>query len=677
VVRSRASGPAVAIAAVTGAALVVHDAAEPRLAVALAILAAFALAGELFPIRFAGHQGELAISSAFLLAVLVLAGPVAAVAIQAATTLIAELAWRKPLRRLAYNVVQLVVCWALAGMAWTALHDAGAAPLGANGLIAAGAAALVFFACNLTLARLPIAFLSGRPVLATLRASLGFEAWTTVILFSLSPVIVTLALDNPLLLPTLALPVLAIQRGSRAAAANEFLANHDGLTGLPNRAFLDSGIATLLGDGSDVAVLVLDLAQFKDINDTLGHPCGDELLRAVGGRLAGAAPAEAIVARLGGDEFAVALPGTGGVEASAELAGDLLAALDAPFAIGALDLRVGAAIGIACAPAHGDEAAVLLQRADVAMHVAKAHHRPWAVYDGAQDHHSPLRLQLASELRDALARGELELHYQPLVTLADLQLDRVEALIRWRHPERGMIPPDQFVPLAERTGLIRELTSFALGEALAQIRRWRDEGLRTRVAVNLSVHNLADEHLARTIAERLEHNRLEPAVLELELTESMIMADPEHAARVLGELRAMGLELAVDDFGTGYSSLSYLRQLPVSSLKIDRSFVGAMQSDEGNATIVSAIVELAHTLGLEITAEGIEEPAVRDRLRRLGVQRAQGYLFSRPLPAEELAAWARENAATAIGTATLAAPADADRPESAGALPPAARTRRP
>jgi diguanylate cyclase (GGDEF)-like protein len=545
---------------------------------------------------------------------------------------------------------------------WKALRPPDASPLTSAGLAATAAAALAFFICNLALGRLPVALASRRSLVGTLRANLAFELWTTLILFSLSPVVIVVALDLPLLLPVLALPVLAIQRGSHAAVVNEFLATHDALTGLANRAFLSARVEAALADGAEVAVLLIDLGQFKEINDTLGHQGGDDVLCAVGSRLAGAVPARATVARLGGDEFAVAVKEPGGLAGAQALAATLLAALDAPFEIGALNLRVGPSAGIACAPEHGDAAALLLQRADIALQVAKAQHRQSAEYTPEHDTFSPLRLQLASELRVALANDELELHYQPLITLADGRLDRVEALIRWRHPERGLVPPDQFVPLAERTGLIRELTTFALGEALGQVRRWRDEGVRTRVSVNLSAHNLDDEQLPHVISALLERHRLAPDALELELTESMIMADPERAGRILGELRAMGLELAVDDFGTGYSSLAYLRRLPVTCLKIDRAFVGNMDVDEGNATIVSAIVELAHTLGLEVTAEGVERPEVRDQLRDLGVQRAQGYLFSRPLPPAELANWARAVADAEIGTATIAPPTPGGTP---------------
>jgi diguanylate cyclase (GGDEF)-like protein len=620
---------ATALAALVVLVRTSHD--QLDITVPLVLLAAFTLIGELYPIRFAGHDGELTIASSFLLAMLLIAGPLPVVIVQIAATTTAELVRRKPLQRLTYNAAMLVVCWTATGALWEALRRHPGDPLARGNAGAALAATLLFFLLNLTLARLPVAVQHGRSFLSTLLANLAFEAWTTLILFSLSPIVVAVALEHPLLLPILGVPAIAIHRGGRDAVVNEFLATHDRLTGLPNRALLDERLQRALQGGGGVAVLVMNLDHFTDVNDTLGHPCGDELLQALALRLQHAVPAGATVARTGGDEFAVAVPLGGG---PAELARTLLAALDDPFEIGTLNLRIGASIGIACAPAHGDNAGLLLQRADIALQTAKAQRRPWVVYADDQDHHSPLRLQLASELRDALANEQLELHYQPLITLADGRLDRVEALMRWRHPERGLVPPDQFVPLAERTGLIRELTSFALGEALAQLARWREQGLSTRVAVNLSVHNLV-ETLPGEIAALLALNGLEPDVLELELTESMIMAEPERAASVLGELRAMGLELAVDDFGTGYSSLSYLRQLPVTSLKIDRSFVT-------DTTIVSAIVELAHALGLKITAEGVEEAETRDRLRELGCQRAQGYLFSRPLPPADLLAWADE-----------------------------------
>jgi diguanylate cyclase (GGDEF)-like protein len=609
----------------------------------LAVLAALILLGELFPIRVPGHDGELAVTTPFGLAVLVICGMPAVVLVQAATTLLADVLRRRPARKIAYNVGQLSISWAVAGLVWEALRASGEPLLSSANLPPGLAAGAVFFACNHALAGLPVALEEGRPVIAALRTDLGFEATTSLVLVLLAPVVIALALERLELLPLLVLPLGAIHRGARQAAINEHQAAHDALTGLPNRGRfrrrVEEAIRLAAKEGGTVAVLLMDLDRFKEVNDTLGHDHGDDLLVAVSRRLAGTLDGRGTIARLGGDEFGLVVGGLQGPADAGAVATRVLASCEEPIEVGGLALRVDASVGIAAYPVHGGTADLLIQRADVALYVAKDLQRGFEFYADEHDDHSPAKLALASELRGAISEGDLVVWYQPVIRLSDMSLAGVEALMRWRHPRRGDLEPGAFVPLAERTGLIRPLTMHALSESLRQAQAWRAEGAWVKVAVNLSPRNLLDGGLTAQIRELLQQYDVDPSQLELELTESSIMADPGRSEAVMRELRAMGLELAIDDFGTGYSSLAYLKKLPVSRLKIDRSFVRAMQGDSSDEVIVRATIELARNLGLRVTAEGVETEWAREALAALGCECAQGYLFSRPVPPAALGHW--------------------------------------
>jgi diguanylate cyclase (GGDEF)-like protein/PAS domain S-box-containing protein len=432
----------------------------------------------------------------------------------------------------------------------------------------------------------------------------------------------------------------------RAEQALRHQARHDALTGLPNRAFLHERVAAACDDADAAArpraLLLLDLDHFKEVNDTFGHERGDALLREVADRLRGAVRADDTVARLGGDEFAVLLPGADAAGA-ARVATDLRAALDAPLQVAGQALRVGASVGIALGPVHGADGPTLLRHADVAMDAAKRARSGHAIYDPTQDQHSPARLALVGDLRDAIEGGALTLHYQPQVDLASGRVCGVEALVRWPHPERGLIPPDAFIPLAEQTGLIAPLTNWVLGEAIRQGRAWQRAGLLLGVSVNLSMWNLHDPALPDRVASLLQEHGLSPAWLRLELTESALMADTDRTMDVLARLSALGVRLGVDDFGSGYSSLAYLKRLPVDELKIDKGFVRALATDATDAAIVASTVALGHALGLRVVAEGIEDRATWDLLVAQGCDVAQGYYLSRPLPAEALARWLRDS----------------------------------
>ncbi len=433
----------------------------------------------------------------------------------------------------------------------------------------------------------------------------------------------------------------------RAEEALRHQAWHDALTDLPNRSLLRERVAAALGDPPDaprpLALLLLDLDHFKEVNDTVGHEQGDALLRQVAARLRGMVRAGDTVARLGGDEFAVLLPGADAAGAT-RVAVDIRAVLDAPLRVADQVLRVGASVGIALAPAHGADGTTLLRRADMAMDTAKRGRRGQALYEPAQDRHSPERLARIGALRAAIERGALALHYQPQVDLASGRVCGVEALVRWPHPDpgQGLIPPDQFIPLAEQTGLIAPLTDWVLAEAIRQARVWQRAGLLLAVSVNLSMWNLHDPALPARVAGLLREHGLSSAWLRLELTESALMADTDRTLDVLARLSALGLRLAVDDFGSGYSSLAYLKTLPVDALKIDKGFVHEMATDATDTAIVASTVALGHALGLRVVAEGIEDRATWELLAGMGCDVAQGYHIARPLPPDALERWLHE-----------------------------------
>jgi len=428
----------------------------------------------------------------------------------------------------------------------------------------------------------------------------------------------------------------------RAETALEHQALHDSLTDLPNRVLLhdrlQQAIRAAERNNASVALLIMDLDRFKEVNDTFGHHIGDLLLEQLGERLGSVLRTSDTIARLGGDEFAVLLP-TATVDDARQIADRLLQMLVEPFALGGLQLEIDASIGIALAPDHGTDADTLLRRADVAMYVAKRGNAGHSLYTADQDQHSPMRLAMVSELRRAIDHNELSLYFQPKVSLQSGSVTCVEALVRWQHPQHGLLGPDLFIPIAEQTGLIRPLSRWVVDAALRQVNRWRQEGLDLEVAVNLSMRNLHDPEIADMIRTLLTRWGVPPASLTIEITESSLMADAARALDVLERLRAMGVGVSIDDFGTGYSSLAYLKRLPVHELKIDKSFVAHMASDDNDAAIVRSTVSLAHDLGLRIVAEGVEDQATWDRLTALGCDVVQGYFISRPLPALVLGEW--------------------------------------
>jgi diguanylate cyclase (GGDEF)-like protein len=434
-----------------------------------------------------------------------------------------------------------------------------------------------------------------------------------------------------------------IGRLTQKAEENERLAMHDSLTGLPNRVLFQNQVREAIDaarqSDSCAAVMIMDLDRFKEVNDTLGHHNGDLLLREVSNRLRKAVRQSDGVARLGGDEFAILLPEISEPDAARRVALKVLQALERPLHLEDLTLDVGASIGIAVFPSHGGDADTLLQRADVAMYVAKETHMGSEMYSHDKDGYSPDRLGLVAELRSAIDHGGLHLVFQPKIDLQYGGITGFEALIRWDHPRRGFMPPDEFIPIAEHTGLIMPLTNFVMDKALEECRSWMDGGHPHRVSVNISARTLLNANLPEEVGRALARWSVPAQHLQLEITESSLMADPERSGEILQRLADMGVGLSIDDYGSGYSSLSHLRRLPVSEVKIDKSFVLEMTSEANDAAIVRSTIELGHILGMKVVAEGVETAAIFDRLAALGCDEAQGYHMSRPLARDKIPGW--------------------------------------
>jgi diguanylate cyclase (GGDEF)-like protein len=441
------------------------------------------------------------------------------------------------------------------------------------------------------------------------------------------------------------------------------IATTDDLTGLANRErfreVMEERIIAARDAGGAFAVMLMDLDRFKEVNDTLGHHYGDVLLRDLGPRLVEAIGPAGVVARLGGDEFGVLPPP--GVHDPAwieQIATGLTHCVSAPFVVDELSLEVGASIGIARFPDDGDDSHALLRCADIAMYAAKEAQCDFKLYAANQNQHSVRRLSVLSDIRHALSSDEIVVHFQPIVELDNLAVTGAEGLVRWQHPELGLIPPAAFVQTVEQTGLIGPLTRHVLERSIAECESWRKAGYALSVAVNLSVRNLVDRDLPREIERLLATYSLPADALQLEITESMIMSDPERAIATVTRLSDLGVRMSVDDFGTGYSSLANLRRLPIDELKIDRSFVAPMLHDESDLIIVRSTINLGHDLGLRIIAEGVEDSATLNQLALLGCDLAQGYHLSRPMPADAFVDWLR-TANTDRGAAGARGPAAA------------------
>ena len=629
------------------------------------VLFAFVVLGEMLSItvkRKNRTQDEITTSITFSFALLLSFGIAAGVLAQAIASILGDTVRRKAPSRVLFNVAQYTLALSAAGGILQLLDAQGVAGVrnfGPFDFFAIVGAAIMFFLVNSTLSNIAVSLAEEIPVLENLSLDLRFQGFIDAILLGLSPIVVVAAKSNLLLVPLLTLPMAAVARSARAAlekeelidqlrfraAENEHQALHDALTGLPNRTLfrdrLQQSIRTAKRDGGCVGVMIMDLDRFKEINDTLGHHNGDLVLQQVGSRLRETLRESDTIARLGGDEFAVLTPDVSGANYAMLTASKILKSLERVFTVGDLALDIGASIGVSVFPSDGEDADELIQRSDVAMYAAKQNHSGFAQYSPGQNKYSPERLALVGELRQAFEEDELVNLYQPKARLADGFVTGVEALVRWRHPRHGLMAPSKFIPLAEHTGLIRPLTLNVLERTLQDLHNWDKRGLRLSASVNLSVQNLLDSMLATEVRRLLEKWNIASARLELEITESSIMADPTRAMSVLTDLSTMGIGLAIDDFGTGYSSLSYLKQLPVNAIKIDKSFVTGMTKNDNDAVIVRSTVDLGRNLGLEVIAEGVETQEIWEALVKLDTNTAQGFYLGRPMPAEKIPEWMR------------------------------------
>jgi diguanylate cyclase (GGDEF)-like protein len=433
----------------------------------------------------------------------------------------------------------------------------------------------------------------------------------------------------------------------RTISRLKYLAAYDPLTSLPNRSHLCKRIEELLRnegrDGFHAGLLRINLDRFEEVNNTLSYENGDELLRQVGKRLREVVGEADMIARLDADEFGVLINTLPERSAATDVARRILSSLESPFIIGGFPLAVHASIGLALYPDDGEEAEVLMRRADMAMRAAKRSGNGFAAYAAELDQYDPGRLTMMAELREAIDNNHLALHYQPKVSLRTNRIVGVEALVRWQHPRRGPMRPDQFIPLAEKTGLIQLLTRWVLAAALDQAGAWKRKGWDFSVSMNLSARNVQDPYFPGQAAALLRQNGLGSQGLTMEITESALLEDPSKASKVLSELSRTGVQFSIDDFGTGYSSLAYLKHLPVSEIKIDRCFVADLMTNADNATIVRSTIEMGHNLGLSVVAEGVEDRQTWQSLAALGCDDAQGYYMCRPLPAETLETWLQES----------------------------------
>ncbi|HHH36499.1 MAG TPA: EAL domain-containing protein [Gammaproteobacteria bacterium] len=423
----------------------------------------------------------------------------------------------------------------------------------------------------------------------------------------------------------------------------EYQSLHDALTGLPNRLLLQDrlrqAIYSAQREDHMLALFMIDLDGFKAINDTLGHHYGDILLQQVSSRIQGALRKTDTIARFGGDEFCILLPAVASMEHATEIARKVTSTLEQPFIFEDKPYNVGMSIGIALYPEHGTDSALLLRHADVAMYVAKNNNLDYTLYDASQDKRSISRLSLMWDLRRAIDNGDLILEFQPVVTLATGAVESVESLVRWHHPKRGMLMPEEFIALSEQANLIKPLTLWVMENAARQCSRWQTQGRELSVSINLSPRSLHDRLHPRQLLDIIASHGADPRRLILEFTETAIISDPRGTRAILEEFSAAGMALAIDDFGTGYSSLSALKKLPLDIIKIDKSFIMDMAASRDDLVIVRSTIDLAHNMGMMVVAEGVISAAIQEQLLELGCDRGQGYHLGRPMDAAQLEAW--------------------------------------
>jgi diguanylate cyclase (GGDEF)-like protein len=618
------------------------------------VIAALVVVGDMRPIITPSKSGaESPVASlTFSFAALLYWGFPVAVLVKATSSLAVGLAQRKALHRSSFNAAQTTLAMAAAGLALAVarMNPAPNMPVqikGADlpGILLAGVA---YFAVSFVLIQSAIALHSRAPLLRTLRAALPFQALVSLVLIAAAPLVaVVMAAGSAWLVLLFAFPLAAIYMNAALSVQREHQAHHDELTGLSNRKLLIRQTTEALADAARsearAGFLLLDLDRFKEVNDTLGHAVGDRLLRIVAHRLTHSVRPGDLVARLGGDEFAVLLPSVREVSAAREVASRLRAALSEPIRMEGMSFEIEASVGIALYPDDATGFELLMQHADVAMYLAKERRSGVERYVADSDRNSPARLALLGDLRRGMDRGELELHYQPKVVLESGRAAGMEALVRWQHPVRGLMTPDEFIPLVEQSYLMRDLTFHVVERAMAQASQWRHDGLPVQVSLNVAARDLLDASLAETIGRGLERHELPPDALLLEINERVLTSEPAYAAAAVEALAELGVALSLDDFGTGYSSLVRLKRLPVREVKIDASFISRLLDSADDEVIVQSIVDLVRALDIDSVAEGVESAEVAAALRVMGCKAAQGWHFSKPLNAASATAWLAEH----------------------------------